>query len=58
MPELKCKKCAHFYRVMVTGSGYNPYPSCQCFEDTGNRPNILTQECFEPRKKQKEKKKC
>ena len=54
MGELKCKKCVHFYRVMVTENGYNPYPSCQCLEDTGRRPNILTQECFEKRKPAKE----
>lgn len=54
---MKCKKCVHFYRVMATQQGYNPYPSCQCYEDTGKRPDILTQECFEPRKKKKEPKK-
>ena len=55
--ELKCRKCEHFYRVMATGGGYNPAPSCQCFEDTGKRPNILTQECFSKRKPEPRKSK-
>lgn len=54
----ECKNCAHFYRVMVKESGYNPFPCCQLFDDTGERPKPLTMECFKPRKKsQKEVKK-
>ena len=49
----ECKNCAHFYRVMVKESGYNPFPCCQLFDDTGERPKPLTMECFEPRKKPK-----
>ena len=48
---MKCYKCAHYYTIMATTSGYNPFPSCQYWEDTGKRPNILTQECFTPRKR-------
>lgn len=57
MKELKCAKCAHFYRTMVGnfGAGYNPAPSCYCYEDTGKSPKVLTQECFEPRKGKCEK---
>lgn len=51
MAELKCKKCIHFYRVMATGEGYNPYPCCRYYEDTGKWPNVITQECFECRKR-------
>lgn len=48
---LKCKKCKYYYRTMATGQGYNPAPYCHCFEDTGKQPKILTQECFEKRRK-------
>lgn len=52
MVKLRCAKCSHFYRTMVGdfGMGYNPAPSCHRYEDTGRRPNILTQDCFELRK--------
>ena len=52
---MKCYKCLHYYVRMVGngGYGYNPNPSCWLFEDTGRRPNVLTQECFEPMKKRK-----
>lgn len=50
--SLKCKRCLHWYRVMARpGEGYNPYPCCHCYEDTGKRPNVLTQECYQARKK-------
>lgn len=53
---IKCKKCKHYYRMMTTeGGGYNPAPCCHLLEDKNKRPNILTQECFEPRKKSKKK---
>ncbi len=54
---MKCYKCAHWYVKMTDlgGHGYNPYPCCQLYEDTGNWPNILTQECFKKRKKVKTK---
>ena len=50
--ELKCKKCVHYYVKMVgaDGVGYNPGPSCYLFEDKGEWPKILTQECYEPKK--------
>ncbi len=59
MMKLKCRKCAHFYRTMVgaDGAGYNPAAYCHCYEDTGKPANILTQECFEPRKKRARNKK-
>lgn len=59
MEKLKCSKCAHFYSTMVgeNGVGYNPFPFCHCYEDTGKRPRILTQECFEPRRKRTRNKK-
>ena len=47
---MKCYKCKHYYRVMAKSTGYNPAPSCQLREDTGKRPNVLTQECFERKK--------
>ena len=47
---MKCQKCKYFYRIMSTGSGYNPFPCCHLFDETGKRPNVLTQECFEKRK--------
>lgn len=46
-----CRRCKHFYRVMATESGYNPFPSCQRYADTGKHPNIITRECFEKRRK-------
>lgn len=50
---MKCPKCRHFYRRMVdqSGHGYNPFPCCWFFEDTGRQPNVLTQECFEMKRK-------
>ena len=57
MIKIRCKECAHFYKRMVgeSGNGYNPFPTCYLYEDTGRRPNILTQECFEKRKRPKNK---
>lgn len=54
MMKLKCRKCAHFYRTMVgaNGAGYNPAPYCHCYEDTGKPANILTQECFQAKRKE------
>ncbi len=49
--EMKCEKCRHFYRMMATKEGYNPFPYCHILEDTGRRPEPLTQKCFEPRGK-------
>lgn len=50
---LKCYKCAHYYRIMANEAGYNPAPSCHLCEDTGERPNILTQSCYKPIKRRK-----
>ena len=52
---MKCKKCLHFYRIMTVenGCGYNPSPCCHLYEDVGKRPNILTQECFEAKRRLK-----
>lgn len=50
---MKCKKCRHFYTVMVTKEGYNPFPCCHLWEDEGKRPEPLTQACFEPRRRSK-----
>ena len=54
--ENKCKKCIHFYKTMVgkNGFGSNPYPCCHLWEDKGERPRVLTRECFEKRKVKKE----
>ena len=49
--ELKCKKCCHYYRTMAAESGYNPYPCCHLYEGTGRRADIITQSCFERRKR-------
>lgn len=46
---IKCKKCKYYYRTMAGIGGYNPAPYCHYFEDTGNRPNVLSQECFKKR---------
>lgn len=57
---LKCKSCIHYYRTMVTREGYNPSPYCHLYEDAGQRPNVLTQECFEklrPDRRTKQRKK-
>lgn len=53
----KCKKCKHYYARMIgpKGVGYNPYPCCQLYEDSGKWPNVLTKECFEARKTAKKK---
>lgn len=58
MIELKCKKCRHYYVRMAgaNGTGFNPAPSCWLYEDTGRRPTILTQECFESKRKTKTEK--
>lgn len=50
---MKCKKCRHYYvRIVGTnGTGFNPSPSCWLYEDTGRRPNVLTQECYEPKRR-------
>lgn len=57
MTTIKCKQCAHYYVRMTgaNGGGYNPAPTCYLFEDTGRRPNILTQECFEKRSRVRRK---
>lgn len=51
-----CKKCIHFY-ITVTreGKGYNPAPYCHKYEDTGERANVLTQNCLVKRKKKEVK---
>lgn len=56
---MKCYKCLHYYSRMIgpNGHGYNPFPSCYLYEDTGRHPNVWTQECFEPRQKRKKGKK-
>ena len=50
---MKCKKCRHFYTVMVTKEGYNPFPCCHLLENEGKHPEPLTQACFEPRRRSK-----
>jgi len=50
---MKCQKCRHFYRMMATREGHNPFPCCHVQEDTGERPKPLTRECFEPREKRR-----
>ena len=52
--KMKCKTCKYYYRTMSSGQGYNPAPYCHLYEDTGKRPNALTQECFAKKKKIKE----
>ncbi len=56
---MKCYKCLHYYVRMVGagGKGYNPSPCCWLFEDTGRRPNVLTQVCFVSKKKNNQRKK-
>lgn len=48
-----CKNCKHFYRMMATKDGYNPFPSCHLFEDKNLHPKVITKECFEKRKDSK-----
>lgn len=54
---MKCKKCLYFYRTMAAAGGYNPAPYCHYYEDTGGRPNPLSQQCFKNRKSANTKKK-
>lgn len=37
MIKIRCKECAHYYRKMIgdEGKGYNPFPACYLYEDTG-----------------------
>lgn len=53
--EVKCRKCRHYYEKMVgaNGKGYNPYPCYQLYDDAGRHPNVLTQDCYEPRQSRK-----
>lgn len=53
---MKCSKCLHYYRITATAAGYNPYPCCRLYEDTGERPNVLTRECFRKRPNPSKKK--
>lgn len=50
----KCARCAHYYRIMATASGYNPNPCCQVFEDSGTRPDFINQACFKARRRGKQ----
>jgi len=52
---MKCQKCNHFYRMMATREGYNPFPCCHLWEDAGKHPEPLTQKCFEPQKRRRVK---
>lgn len=51
--DIKCNKCKFYYKGASFGGGYNPFPCCHKFEETGKRCNPLTFECFERRKKEK-----
>lgn len=44
--DIKCNKCKYYYRGASFGIGYNPFPCCHRFEDTGEKCNPLTFECF------------
>ena len=44
--NIKCEKCIYYYRGASFGFGYNPFPSCHKFEETGEIGNPLTFECF------------
>ena len=50
----ECKKCVFFYRVMATAEGYNPFPRCHCYEETGKSPDPLEKSCFKKKKTTKE----
>lgn len=52
---MKCERCSHYYIVATNDGGHNPAPCCHLREDTGRKPDVLTQECFEHRKKKGEK---
>lgn len=54
--DIKCNKCKYYYRGAMFGSGYNPFPYCHKFEETGERCNPLTFECFEKLTHQQEDK--
>lgn len=46
---IKCKKCSHYYRIMSTENGYNPFPCCHLYEDTGERIDFIKQTCYQKR---------
>ena len=48
--KTNCGMCLHYYRIIATQRGYNPYPCCHLIEDTGESPHPLTRECFTKRK--------
>ena len=48
-----CKNCKYYYRVMVTGEGYNPAPTCHRYEEEGKAAQPLTRECWKKRSKPK-----
>lgn len=57
MDKKDCKNCTHFYRGASMGIGYNPFPCCHKFEDTGEYPNPLALTCFKGRLREKKNEK-
>lgn len=50
--DIKCEKCKYYYRGASLGEGgYNPFPCCHKFEETGERCNPLTFDCFKSNKR-------
>ena len=49
--NIKCEKCKFYYKGATFGIGYNPFPCCHKFEETGQVSNPLTFECFNKRGK-------
>lgn len=39
--KTNCRMCLHYYRIIATQQGYNPYPCCHLIEDTGESPHPL-----------------
>ena len=48
--DINCNKCKYYYRGASFGVGYNPSPYCHLFEETRERCNPITFECFKKRK--------
>ena len=46
--KIKCNTCKYWYtgNAYGNGVGYNPFPCCHKFDETGERCNPLTFECY------------
>ena len=51
--KIKCNGCKYWYtgNAYGNGVGYNPCPCCHKLDETGEKCNPLTFECFVKRRK-------